>query len=169
MADSLVTGFDGSSLCLDYPGTSLVLMTTPCPYALWDLSTQASSNFSDFTYVNGVYTLTANALGQSSSTNATSEYFDLFMLLTEVGGTKKLTINAALTKSANVSRSIASITPIVNGSSGTTLTMDTNATASGTLAVPYYRYRLYCSIEMFWNQPPYCTAGDVSELTITLS
>lgn len=168
MADSLVTGFDGSSLCLDYPGTSLVLMTTPCPYALWDLETVSSSYWSDFTYVNGVYTLTANAFGERYPTNLTCELFDLLMLSTEVGGTKKLTINAALTKSANVYAASATITPIINGTNATALNLDADATASGTLAVPYYRYRLNCAMVMTWEFP-YAVEGDWAELTITLS
>lgn len=165
MADSLVTGFDGSSLCLDYPGTSLVLMTTPCPYALWDYE-NVSTVRGDLTFSGGEITLTCNTAG----TYLAYGFFDLLMLLTEVGGTKKLTLTFNLTKTpgAHIFARCSSEPLIGVYGDYQSVLVESDGETTGTMNVPWYRYRLTCYLELSFVYP-YSAVGDWAKVAITLS
>lgn len=163
MAYNLILGFNGSNIVLDYPGTNLVVMETPCPYALWDHTTTVASG-GDLTFSSGDITFTCNTAGRATMAAACT----LFMLLTEVGGTKKLTLTFTGSKSGYTGNYAISASTVVNSATAGTTDTLTNAANTDTLAVPYYRYR----IEVTWAMDfggGVSAVGDWSKVSIALS
>lgn len=134
MAHKLIYGFSGNNLALDFAGSNLVCMESPNPHPPWSAVELYTPVRCTWSASEGEITAFSNVSGAASFEVA----LDVFLVYTGVG-----TINCSVTKSSDCTSANSNGGCRVNGSGYFgTFNVTTPGTNSGTMPVPYYRYRL---------------------------
>lgn len=143
---------------LNYAGTDVVAMESPCPYADWQGLSQ-TLNRCNISVNSGWIMITAT----SSGTEYASAYIELFKLY---AGLSTITVSITSNRSA-LDISFFGSTNVEGTRRGPTLSLGKYASGyavTGTLTVPYYRYRIECQ-PVIYNR----VLGDWLRVDFTLS
>lgn len=123
---------------LNYAGTDVIAMESPCPYADWQGLAQTLTRCS-ISLNSAWIKITATSTGSEDA----SSYVELFKNYT---GTGTITVTITSNRSAS-DISFFGATKVDGTRRGPTLSLGKHVSGypvSGTLAVPYYRYRIEC-------------------------
>lgn len=147
MAVVPIYGFAGNP-SLMYNSDSPVVMTTPC-YAQWNYIANTTS-YCDMTSGTGWAKATCNTVDLPSRNFQGSCYLRMYATQGQ------LTLNYTVSKSSGCTNGSAAVTTYCNGSVVTYGTQVwVNSNPSDSIAVPYYRYRIFVILVGRFDNSPY--------------